>query len=404
MKIKTLAMNGCSPRVFGVLVTLVVALQACVSIPPRNAVPEDMVELAGIPGGSHARMWGDTTPADVDARIELLREQFAASGDEDVYTRDRNYLAISGGGPNGAFGAGLLKGWTESGTRPELWVVTGISTGALIAPFAFLGSDYDDELEGLYTTLSTSDLLKKRSLIKGLTSDALADTAPMRELLKKYVDAEMIAKIAVEYAKGRRLLIGTTNLDAKRPVIWNVGAIAAIGTEESVQLIRDVMLASASIPGMFPPVRITVLVGEQEYDEIHVDGGVSSQVFLYPSQIDLRAGAAALGVTADQTLYIIRNSILEPRWAEVKPKLGGVTRASIATLIRTQGMGDLYRIYLGTKRDQMLFRLAYIPAEFDFESEEAFDPKYMRALFDFAYGLSRDGYDWAISPPGIVLP
>ena len=176
VKIKTLAMNGCSPGVFGVLVTLVVALQACVSIPPRNAVPEDMVELAVIPGGSQARMWGDTTPADVDARIELLRQQFAASGDEDVYTRDRNYLAISGGGANGAFGAGLLKGCTESGTRPELWVVTGISTGALIAPFAFLGSDYDDELEGLYTTLSTSDLLKKRSLIKGLTSDALADT------------------------------------------------------------------------------------------------------------------------------------------------------------------------------------------------------------------------------------
>ena len=404
MNIKAPANRGRSLSAFGVFVVLALALQACVSIPPRNAVPKDLVDMATIPGGPEARLWGDALPADLDARIELMKKQFAASSDEDAYTRPRYYLAISGGGANGAFGAGLLKGWSESGTRPEMWVVSGISTGALIAPFAFLGSDYDDELEGLYTTLSTSDLVKKRSLIKGLTSDALADTAPMRELLQDVVDAEMIVEIAQEYAKGRRLLIGTTNLDAKRPVIWNIGAIAAVGTDESAQLIRDVMLASASIPGMFPPVRITVRVGEQVYDELHVDGGVSSQVFLYPAQIDLQAGAAAIGVTSDQSLYVIRNGILDPRWSEVRPKLGSVMRASISTLIRAQGMGDLYRIYLGTKRDQMPFRLAYIPAEFDFKSAEAFDPKYMRALFDLAYELSRNGYDWATSPPGIVLP
>ena len=214
----------------------------------------------------------------------------ASSGDENVYTQPRNYLSISGGGADGAFGAGLLKGWSESGTRPEFWAVTGISTGALIAPFAFIGSDYDDELESLYTTLSTSDLVKKRSLIAGLTSDAFGDTAPMREVLQKHIDAEMIEEIAQEYARGRRLLIGTTNLDAKRPVIWNIGAIAAVGTDESAQLIRDVILASASIPGMFPPVRITARIGDEEYDELHVDGGVSSQVFLYPAQVNLQVG------------------------------------------------------------------------------------------------------------------
>ena len=195
-----------------------------------------------------------------------------ASGEDDVYSRERDYLSISGGGANGAFGAGLLKGWSESGNRPEMTIVTGISTGALIAPFAFLGS----ELELLYTTMSTSELIKKRSLIAGLTSDALADTSPMRELLLKHVDEEIIEKIAQEHTRGRRLLIGTTNLDAKRPVIWNIGAIAAVGTDESAQLIRDVMLASASIPGVFPPVRLKVQVGTQEYDELHVDGGVSS--------------------------------------------------------------------------------------------------------------------------------
>ena len=404
MKRKLLIDRGCSSSAVGILVALGLVLQACVSVPPRNAVPEDLIDQGVVPGGPTARMWGDARPTDIDTRFDIYRSQLAASADEDIYTRPRYYLSISGGGADGAFGAGLLKGWSESGTRPEFMIVTGISTGALIAPFAFIGSDYDDELEDLYTTMSTSDLVKRRSLIAGLTSDAMGDTAPMREVLQKHIDAEIIEEIAEEYAKGRRLMIGTTNLDAKRPVIWNIGAIAAVGTDESAQLIRDIMLASASIPGMFPPVRITVRVGDDEYDELHVDGGVASQVFLFPAQINARIGAAKLELPGEQTLYIIRNGILDPRWSEVKPKVGPVARTSIETLIRTQGMGDLYRIYLGAKRDELPYRLAYIPPDFDVEPEEDFDPNYMRALFDLAYELSRNGYDWATSPPGIVLP
>jgi predicted patatin/cPLA2 family phospholipase len=386
-----------------IYIVLTLVLQSCASVPPRNAVPEDLVGRATVPGGSIVRMWGDQMPANAEERYALIREQLASSGDENAFTRPHYYLSISGGGANGAFGAGLLKGWSESGTRPEMTIVTGISTGALIAPFAFLGSDYDDRLERLYTTLSTKDLIKKRSLIGGLLSDALADTQPLRDLLRSKVDDQMIAAIAQEYQKGRRLLIGTTNLDAKRPVIWNIGAIAAVGTEESAQLIRDVMLASASIPGIFPPVRITVRVGEQEYDELHVDGGVTSQVFLYPAELDLREAAETVGATGTQTVYVIRNSDLHPHWSEVEPRIGPVAITSINTLIRTQGIGDLYRIYLGAKRDGIPYRLAYIPGDFDLEPDEDFDPKYMRTLFDLGYELARDGYDWATSPPGIVL-
>ena len=380
------------------------ALQSCGSVPPRNALPEEQVEQATVAGGSLARFWGDQLPADVEARIELIQKQLASSGDEDAFKRPRYYLSISGGGANGAFGAGLLKGWSESGTRPEMTIVTGISTGALIAPFAFLGSDYDDELEQLYTQLSTKDLVVKRSLIGGLLSDAMADTQPLKDLLRRKVNDQMIAAIATEYSKGRRLLIGTTNLDAKRPVIWNIGALAVVGTQESAQLIRDVMLASASIPGLFPPVRITVRAGEQEYDELHVDGGVTSQVFLYPAQLDMREAKEKIGVSGTQTVYIIRNGDLHPSWSEVKPRVAPVTFTSISTLIRTQGIGDLYRIYLGAKRDDIPYRLAYIPGDFDLEPEEDFDPKYMRALFDLGYDLARDGYDWATSPPGVSLP
>lgn len=404
MKINVLVNSARSPCAVGVVVALALTLQACSSIPPRNAVPEDRVDQASVPGGPSGRMWGDALPDNVEYRIEVLQNQMDASGEEDAYTQPRYYLSISGGGADGAFGAGLLKGWSESGSRPEFNIVTGVSTGALIAPFAFLGSDYDDELEGLYTTMSTSDVLNRRSLIAGLTGDAFADTSPLHTLLQERVNKKMIERIAQEYARGRRLLIGTTNLDSKRPVIWNIGAIAAASTDESAQLVRDVMLASASIPGAFPPVRIKVKVGEQEYDELHVDGGVSSQVFLYPAQVDLREAAKIVGYSGKQNLYVIRNSILHPRWSEVKPKLIPVALSSISTLIRTQGMGDLYRLYLGSKRDEIPFRLAYIPGDFDLESEETFDPKYMRALFDLGYELARDGYDWARSPPGIALP
>ena len=379
-------------------------LQSCSTVPPRNAVPENKVELATIPGGDIARLWGDEAPSDAEARLELLRKQMSANDKDGDFTRPHYYLTISGGGANGAFGAGLLKGWSESGTRPEMTIVTGISTGALIAPFAFLGSDYDAQLKQLYTSLSTKDLIRKRSLLGGLLGDAMADTQPLRDLLRNTVDDQMIAAIAREYNKGRRLLIGTTNIDAKRPVIWNIGAIATVGTEESAQLIRDIMLASASIPGVFPPVRISVRVGEQVYDELHVDGGVASQVFLYPAQFDFRQAKKTVGVAGTQTVYVIRNGNLQPVWSEVKPKIMPVALSSIDTLIRTQGIGDLYRIYLGTKRDGITYQLAYIPVDFNFEAEEEFDPKYMRALFDLGYQMARDGYQWETSPPGVILP
>ena len=363
-----------------------------------------MVEQATIPGIPLARFWGDEPPADVHERVELLKEQMQANGSPNIFSEPKKFLAISGGGSDGAFGAGILKGWSESGQRPEFWIVTGISTGALIAPFAFLGSDYDDELEDLYTGMSTSDVINQRGIISALTSDALTDTTPLMNILKGTVDKKMVDRIAEQYQRGRRLLIGTTNLDTKRPVIWNIGEIALIGTPESRQLIRDVMLASASIPGAFPPIRIQVAVGEQVYDELHVDGGTSSQVFLFPAALNIRTTAEQIGLTGKLTAYVIRNGLLKPRWSAIEPKLPSIVLASVTTLIRTQGVGDLYRIYLGTKRDGIEFKLAYIPDDFDVESEEIFDAKYMQALFDLGYELSRNGYEWFNSPPGVALP
>jgi predicted patatin/cPLA2 family phospholipase len=375
-------------------------LHACASA--RNPVPESLADQAVVLGGSTARMWGDELPGDIEARNELLRKQFGADNENNIFYRPATYLALSGGGANGAFGAGFLKGWSESGTRPEINIVAGISTGALIAPYAFLGSSYDDDLERLYTSMGTSDLAAPRSLIRGAFGDALFDTRRLRDLLRWEIDELMIQEIAREYRRGRRLLIGTTNLDSQRPVIWNIGAIAQEGTQEANQLIRDVILASASIPGVFPPVRIKVKVGDQVYDEVHVDGGVSTQVFIYPSQIDLQRAARDVGVTGEQTIYVIRNGFLDARWSEVHMGLGSILLSSLDTMIRTQGLGDLYRIYLGAVRDNIRFKLAYIPDSFSYESNEIFDPEYMQALFDMAYEQAKNGYDWASSPPGFI--
>ena len=380
--------------------TVMLLAQACAAPRRQNPVPEELVNSARIAGVPLARMWGDQVPVDIEARVKLLATQTRASqGSRD--SRQYSLLTISGGGPDGAYGAGLLKGWTEAGTRPDFSIVTGVSTGALLAPFAFLGSRYDDDAEALYTSTSSSDIARRRGTLRGLLSDAMADTSPMKERIAEVIDDQMIRDISAEYAKGRRLLIGTTNLDSRRPVIWNIGAIATVGDEAAERLIEEILLASASIPGLFPPVHISVEADGQTYEEIHVDGGTTTQVFLYPPGLNLGEAATRMGVGRGRTMYVIRNSIIEPRWTFVDSRLLPIAKASISTLISSQGVGDLYRMFLQAERYQIDFNLAYIPSDFSVVPGEDFDPKYMRALFQLGYERARSGYPWAKAPPGV---
>ncbi len=370
-------------------------------------MPENLVDEAVVPGVPEARFWGDRLPADMADRLDLLEAQtqsYAQASGRDIFSEPDYYLAISGGGARGAYGAGLLAGWSETGNRPEFGMVTGISTGALIAPFAFLGPDYDDELRDLYTTMSTDDLIRRRNIFAILTGDAIADREGLRNLLDKHITAKMMEELAREYSKGRRLYIGTTNLDAKRPVVWSVGAIATSGDPGALQLIRNVLLASASIPGALPPVYLDVKAGGAIYDEMHVDGGVSSQVFLYPGALDLRELNEFLGFEGEQRVYVIRNSKLEPAWEAVPPRLHRISLQSIDTLIATQGVGDLYRIFLGAQRDGLSYRLAYIPPEFDLKPKELFDPEYMMRLYELGFRRGKEGTAWVSSPPGFAPP
>jgi predicted acylesterase/phospholipase RssA len=312
------------------------------------------------------------------------------------------YLAISGGGDNGAFGAGLLNGWTKAGTRPQFKLVTGVSTGALIAPFAFLGAEYDEQLKSLYTAVSLKDIAEPRSVLSAFFHEAMADTSPLYRLVKKSVTQGMLDAIAAEYAKGRILLIGTTNLDARRPVLWNVTKIAATRSPNALELVHKILMASAAIPGTFPPVMIEAEMGGQTYEEMHVDGGTSNQVFVYPVAAELAKLSSEHDGDRQRTLYIIRNARLDPEWAQVERQTLSIAMRAIACLIQYQGMGDLYRIYTITKRDHVDYNLAFIPPTFDTPHTAEFDTTYMKSLFDFAYTMAVEGHEWAKHPPVLL--
>ena len=379
-------------------VIVLCSLGGCAAAPNRsNPITSDLHEDARITGIPGARYWGDRPPPGfeqwLDASETELRSDYAA-----VLGVSHNYLAISGGGADGAYGAGLLVGWTGHGTRPQFTVVTGISTGALMAPFVFLGPKYDPVLRKVYTELSTDDLIEKRGLFEIIRNDSLASSQPIRALIAHYVDDQMIEELADEHRRGRSLLIGTTNLDAARPVTWNITRIAASGAPHSRQLIRDVILASASIPGVFPPVIIEVESNGRKFQEIHVDGGVTSQVFMYPAGFEWKKVVAKLKVPGRPRLYLIRNSRTDPGFTSVEQRILPIMTRSISSLIRTQGIGDMATIFFLTRRDEVDFNLAYVPDSFTEKPRESFDPDYMKKLFLLGYEKARWGYPWVTGP------
>jgi predicted patatin/cPLA2 family phospholipase len=309
------------------------------------------------------------------------------------------YLAISGGGDNGAFGAGFLNGWTKHGNRPQFKIVTGVSTGALIAPFAFLGPDYDATLKAIYTGVSMKDIAAPRWPVFAIFRDAMSDTSPLYHLMERTITRDVLDKIGAEYDKGRLLLVGTTNLDARRPVYWNITRIAASKAPGALTIVRKILLASAAIPGTFPPVMIDVTARGQRYQEMHVDGGTANQVFAYPVATTLSDLSRKNLAHRDRTLYIIRNARLDPDWAQVDRRTLPIAMRAIQCLIQYQGMGDLYRIFTIARRDKVDYNLAYIPDTFRVVKKKDFDPAYMRTLYDLAYGLASGGFSWAKHPP-----
>jgi hypothetical protein len=380
-------------------------LVACGAGIVRNPVPPEAVETVrplGLPG---LREWGDVVArreideivADHTAKLRALYARDLAAGRTPVL----DYLAISGGGQWGAFSAGILKAWTESGTRPEFLMVSGVSTGAIIAPLAFLGPKYDAMLEEVYTSLSTKDVLET-TIFLGITSGtALADTNLLAALLAKYYTPEVLAAIAVEHRRGRRLLVGTTNIDASRPVIWDLGAIAASGHPDALALFHKVILGSAAIPVAFPPAFIEVMTEDGRiFDEMHVDGGATNQVTLASPQLaNVLASHAFLARRFHRRLWVLMNNDVLPAYAATEPRITGIGSKAISSLIRAGGIGDLYKLYVIAERGRAEFRAGWIPGNLPCTPTETFDPAFMKCLFGIGEGLFRDNRLWHDTPP-----
>ena len=390
-----------------ILLLIVLGLTSCAS-KTRTPLPEQYSGKAKIAGMPQVRDYAVAMTGYYQNDFEESLKQKISSMPEGHNIEDHVFkiLAISGGGANGAFGVGLINGWDASGTRPVFTLVTGISTGALIAPFVFLGGEYDTELGRLFTSVNSDDIFKQKSFFGILSSligssDALADSQPLADLLTEHLDEEMLGEIAKAHSEGRRLLIATTNLDARKLVVWNMGAIASSGHPKALELFRSVVLASASMPVAFPAVYLDVEAGGQTYDEMHVDGGLLVEVFFYGDILNIEEGLKKVGLKnrPEAKLYIIRNNQINIQYEEVEVDVLAIAGRSLSSLTTSQGVGDLFRIYLITKREGIDFNLASIPPDFVPNAQEAFDPVEMKRLYDLGYSMALNGYPWEKLPP-----
>jgi len=308
-----------------------------------------------------------------------------------------SYLALSGGGADGAYGAGVLNGWTAAGTRPQFSVVSGVSTGALIAPFAFLGPAYDATLREVYTSGIAESLLDAPSILNALFGSGLFGNTRLRELVARYVDQDMLAAIAAEHAKGRKLFIVTTDLDTQRTVIWDMGRIATIGSPQALSLFRDVTAASASIPVVFPPMLINAEANGHRFQEMHVDGGVTAPVLTLPEAFLLRNGVPAGGLRMN--IYILINNKVERDFQLVPNSTIDIAARASASVTKTQIRSILYGTSDFARRNSFGFNLTYIDRDFPSPGSSGFETTYMRSLYQYGYDKAKTGEFWAKAPP-----
>jgi predicted acylesterase/phospholipase RssA len=398
------------PSRTGVLLALagfIVMLTGCGTL-LRNPVPPELTATASIPDMPEVRAWaGRVSPA--------MERDFAHSFEQESpedFPRGADgvvryaHLALSGGGANGAFGAGFVHGWSTTGSRPVFKIVTGVSTGALMAPFAFLGPSYDRALHEFYTTTTTRDIFDIGSILSILISllrgDSLADIGPLAALIARHVDAEFLRKVADAHNRGRRLYIGTVDLDSQQFVVWNMGLIAASGRPQALDLFRKVMFASASVPIAFAPVFFEVEAGGERYDEMQVDGAVAATVFLHggvfrPSLIRERAGLGA----GREDIFVIHNGQLRGDPSPTPRSLRGITARVIEASSRAGVVGALFTIYAFAQREQASFQWVTIPQGVEIPGTAGFEPEKMTGLYEVGYRTALAGPVWSVNPPGL---
>lgn len=356
----------------------------------RQKLPERPVFTAGDAadarpeGLSGVRIAGDD-PAAFQALVDDASQAFEP------------WLVISGGGENGAFAAGLLNGWSEAGDRPAFGVITGVSTGAMIAPFAFVGASEDRVLARAYTEVSAADVFEF-----GATPESLTDTWPLKRRIERSVTPELLKAVAVEHAKGRRLLVATTAVDSERPVLWDMGAIASDGGPKALALFRSVILASSAVPGVFPPVLIEARGPDgKTFQEMHDDGGTMAPFYLAPEPALVGQGRELVRLPA-RTVYLVINNRLSPNFQMASRTTLSVLGRSMSAAIKAQTRSALALARAFAERGGIDLRVAQIDESFTATSAVPFDGRYMQALFAHGAKLGRSGTAFEHEPIGGV--
>ncbi|MGF1622890.1 MAG: patatin-like phospholipase family protein [Rhodomicrobiaceae bacterium] len=368
-------------------ILIVLLATGCASLPrvPFTANQQAAAQIPGIPG---ARYWADASVEEFAPVIHMHKMRAVA---DKVGSMD--FLAISGGASDGAFGAGVLTGLTARGERPQFVFVSGVSAGALIAPLAFLGPAHDDELKRAWTS-GIAAKVGEGGIFSLLFSQESRRTA-LYELVSSFIDEAMLREIASEHRRGRRLAVITTNIDAQRPVLWDLGAIAASGHPDALQLFRNILTASSSIPGAFAPTQIEVEADGRRFTELHVDGGATMQVFTIPESIllqDLPEKAKAKGIPA--RFFIIINNRLQPEFEVVEGSAVPLLSRSLSSLIKTHSRLTLIATLGYTQTRRIGFNLTYIDDEFPSEPKPSFETDYMRAVYNYGYDRAVNGRLW----------
>jgi len=345
-----------------------------------------------------------SSPGDAPNAIRVLGadQRFSTVPSQSVARRIRaqsagqpvNILALSGGGADGAFGAGALVGLTRSALRPKFSVVTGVSAGALIAPYAFLGPDWDDQLAEIYTSGHAEHLLQSRGLGVLFGSSVYSGT-PLVQLVDRYATDALIQAVAREASTGRLLLVATTDVSTGEPVIWDLGSIAMNGGVGARALFRDVLVASASVPGLFPPVVIRVQEQQALYDEVHVDGAVSAPFFVPLAFVEPTRDASAPSQGA--AVYVIVDGRLSEQSAPIRLRARSILSRSVST-----GLNHMLRTTLElTATDAELegaqFKFAAIPVAYPQLNSFDFSTPTMRSLFQYGYKCAQAGRLWTSS-------
>jgi hypothetical protein len=368
--------------VLGTAVVVVALLGAgCSTIrQPYSQADYAKARIAGMP---HVREWAD------NSRQSLLR--LTTSG------APSTVLTLSGGGAEGAYGAGFLAGWSDSGSRPRFDIVTGTSVGALMAPFAFLGADYDPALKDIFTSGRIESLLRLDG-INGVIGSGVFKTEPLKQLIEHYADDALLDAIAAQHRKGRLLFVVTANIDAQRAVIWNMTAIAASDHPGRLDLFRRVLIASASIPGIFAPTFIDVETDGKRFSEMHVDGSVISNVPAVPETLLL--DKLPVRTTARPRLYIIVNGKLAPDFDVVADGTLSIVARSFFTTVKANTRNTLIATYEFAQRNAWEFRATAIEHEHVIATSSFnFDATYLRDLFAYGYARGRSGRAWQTTLP-----